>query len=89
MGSKANIGSKLKYVSTKAEAVELIILLYEVKLFDNTLEQLIKLFEDNTDIDLKDFTIIDNNNRARKKSVNPLLDKFNLAAKNRINRLNS
>lgn len=87
-GSKANTGSKLKFVSTKAEAVELITLIYEAKIFDNTLEQLIVTFESNTNTDLKDFTRIDNNNRMRKKSTNPLLDKFIDAAKNRINRLN-
>ncbi len=80
--------SKLKFVGSKAEAVELITLIYEAKLFDNTLDQLIKSFEDNADIDLKDFTTIDNNNRARKKSVNPLLDKFIRTARSRINRLN-
>jgi len=81
-------GSKLKYLGTKSEAVELITLLYEAKLFDNTLDELIESFEDNTDIDLKDFTIIDNNNRNRKKSVNPLLDKFIRTARNRVTRLN-
>jgi hypothetical protein len=81
-------GSKLNYVGTKAEAVELITLIHEAKLFDNTMEQLIESFEDNTGIDLKDFTIIDNNNRARKKSVNPLLDKFIRTAKMRMTRLN-
>jgi len=79
---------KLKFIGTKSEAVELITLLYEAKLFDNTLDELIESFEDNTDIDLKDFTIIDNNNRNRKKSVNPLLDKFIRTARNRITRLN-
>lgn len=86
--SKANSSSKLKFIGTKAEAVELITLIYEANLFENTLEQLKESFEDNTDIDLKDFTRIDNNNRVRKKSTNPLLDKFIDAAKSRINRLN-
>jgi len=81
-------GRKLKYIGTKAEAVELITLIYETKLFDNTLEQLRESFEDNTDVDLKDFTRIDNNNRARKKSTNPLLEKFIEASKSRNNRLN-
>lgn len=88
VSKKNNFDDKLKYIGTKAEAVELITLIYEAKLFDNTLEQLIVNFESDTNTDLKDFTRIDNNNRMRKKSTNPLLDKFIDAAKKRIKRLN-
>lgn len=86
-------GRKLKWIGTKSETVELAVLFYEVGLFEYsdqpaTIEQIKEWFEEKMDIDLKDFSIIDNNNRNRKKSVYPLLDKLNLAAKNRKDRLN-
>jgi hypothetical protein len=86
-------GRKLKWKGTKSDTVELAVLFYEIRSFEYddqpaTIEQIKEWFEEKMDIDLKDFAIIDNNNRSRKKSVYPLLDKLNQAAKNRWDRLN-
>jgi len=82
-----NSFSKLKWTGTKTEAVELIVLFHESKLFDHTLDQLKEWFEKSTGVDLKNLAIIDNNNRNRKKSASLLLDKLNQAVKNRMDRL--
>lgn len=86
-------GSGLKWIGTKRDAVELIALLYEAKLFDYegrvaTLEQLKRWAKESMQVDLKDFKVIDNSNRTRKKSSTALLDKFIRAASSRENRLN-
>ncbi|MBN9386387.1 MAG: RteC domain-containing protein [Chitinophagaceae bacterium] len=75
---------KLKWTGTKAEAVELIVLLYETKLISHegapaTLEHLREWAEENMDVELKDFSVIEYKNRNRKITPTPLLDRMTRA----------
>ena len=77
-----------KWKGSKAEAVELIIALYSHGSisFDNaraTLANLQEHFEKSFRLDLKDFNIIDYNNRARKRADTPFLDKLAASYKGR------
>ncbi len=81
-----------KWLATKSDAVELLVALHEAKCisFDAqpaTLVQLRDRFEKEYGIDLSDFSNIDNNNRSRKRSLTPFLQRLRDLSNERSERL--
>jgi hypothetical protein len=85
-------GKKIEIKVPKSAVAEVIGPIFELQwiYIDDrpaTLNELIRLVEKGLHIDLKDFSVIDNANRNRKKSTNPYLEQMIMASNGRRERL--
>jgi len=85
-------GKKIELKVPKSAVTEIIVPVYELQWIwidgrPATLNELIKLAENGLHIDMKDFSVIDNANRNRKKSTNPYLEQMIQASNRRRERL--